>query len=491
MKLQYDVAIVGYGPVGATLAALLGRAGISVVVFDKEVDIYDLPRAVHFDDEVMRIFQSAGISNELVEKVRINPGMRFVDWSGKLLLDWPRPAGISSQGWNTSYRFHQPDLEIILRKAVARFGTIDVKTGHEVISAKNSTDHVTLTVQNRSSDERYPIECSYMVGCDGARSSTRAFMNTHMDDLGFRERWLVVDLLLTKPRPDLGDFSVQYCDPDRSATYVRGPENRRRWEIALRKSDAGLDFADPKTIWDQLSAWITPSDAELERSAIYEFRSVVASQWVAGRMVLAGDSAHQTPPFMGQGMCAGIRDVSNLAWKLIAALKGPQGPKLLASYKSERAPHVQQYIEMAVKLGRLINASNTQAALASAFPQADGSARITSIAPPLGPGLWQENDEHAMQLSHQLKLSDGTWMDDKLGLDAGLLISTELQNSGAAALHKFTGHILPTSPHPTIERWLKQLDAECVLVRPDRYVFGTANGPDQLKSLIECWNACI
>ncbi|MGI9365987.1 MAG: bifunctional 3-(3-hydroxy-phenyl)propionate/3-hydroxycinnamic acid hydroxylase [Rhizobiaceae bacterium] len=491
MTQRYDVAIVGYGPVGATLAALLGRVGVSVIIFDKETGIYNLPRAVHFDDEVMRIFQSAGISDQLVRKVRINPGMRFVDWSGALLLDWPRPSEISPQGWNASYRFHQPDLEAILRNAVASLKTVEVRTGQEIVDATNCRNHVKLTAKNRSTGEPQSVECTYMVGCDGARSSTRSFMNSKMNDFGFRERWLVVDVLLTRPRPDLGDFSIQYCDPDRSATYVRGPENRRRWEIALRQHDSAENFGDPTSIWDRLSDWITPSDAELERSAIYEFRSVVADKWVCERMILAGDSAHQTPPFMGQGMCAGIRDVSNLAWKLLACLNGADSSKLLASYQSERIPHVRQYIEMAVRLGRLINATNSQEALAAAFPLADGSAQIKSIAPPLGPGLWQDNNQHATHLSQQSQLNDGTWMDDRLGMAAGLLVGPDLQDDADCAFDTFRGQTLSATDHPNVAIYLQQLGVACALVRPDRYIFGTANTRAQANRLIRDWDACI
>ena len=252
--MQYDVAIVGFGPTGATLANLLGLHGLSVVVFDREADIYDLPRAVHFDDEVMRIFQMAGIADDLLPMLRINPGMRFVDSDGKLLLDWPRPGGISAQGWNTSYRFHQPDLERVLRSSVSKLGNVDVYLSHIVDRVTAQHDHARLDVTPRNGGEARSFTARYVVGCDGARSAMRSTIGAEMEDFGFREQWLVVDVQLTRPRPDLGDHSIQHCDPNRSATYVRGPGNRRRWEIALKGSDVDKDFGDHSTVWRVLQS---------------------------------------------------------------------------------------------------------------------------------------------------------------------------------------------------------------------------------------------
>ena len=161
-----------------------------------------------------------------------------------------------------------------------------------------------------------------MVGCDGARSLVRRFMGAGLDDLGFHERWLVLDFLLERPRDDLGDYSVQFCDPVRPATYVRGVGNRRRWEITLLADEDSNAMTSAERIWPLLRRWVTPEDGRIERAAVYTFHSVVARPWRAGRLLLAGNSAHQTPPFLGQGMCAGIRDAANLAWKLADVVSG-------------------------------------------------------------------------------------------------------------------------------------------------------------------------
>ena len=201
MKSHYDVAIIDYGPTGATLANLLGQYGVSVVVVEREADIYDLPRAVHFDDEIMRIFQTAGFAEELLKKVWINPGMRFVDPDGKLLLDWPRPAGISSQGWNTSYRFHQPDLERILRKTIEQMDNVVTLCSHRLVSVEQGKDTVALSVEKTDGGNPIQLRANYVVGCDRARSIMRPIIGTEMEDFGFREKWLVVDVKLTRPPP--------------------------------------------------------------------------------------------------------------------------------------------------------------------------------------------------------------------------------------------------------------------------------------------------
>ncbi len=488
MQSNYDVAIIGYGPTGATLANLLGQYGLSVVVFDREADIYKLPRAVHFDDEVMRIFQSAGITEQLLKTVRINPGMRFVDSSGNLLMDWPRPPEMSSQGWNTSYRFHQPDLETILRKSIFSLPNVDTYCSHSVLSVSTHSDHATLQVEDIIGEQLVSTNADFVIGCDGARSTVRALIDDPMQDFGFREKWLVVDVILTRPRPDLGDHSIQHCDAERSATYVRGPGDRRRWEIALKEWDMALDLSDAGTIWQLLSAWISPDDAELERNAVYEFRSRVAKTWSSGRLFLAGDAAHQMPPFMGQGMCAGIRDAANLAWKLAACIKHGADPQLLESYASERRPHAEQYVQMSMRLGGLINASKTQEALAAAFPQDDGTTRLESIAPPLGPGIGFDGDEHSGRLSKQLLLSRDTKMDDLLGLSPGLIIdSSELTPD----IPSFDGTIIDANTESSARQYLAELNVIAVLVRPDRYIFSVAANSIELADLITRWNKTV
>ena len=298
---------------------------------------------MHFDDEIMRVFQWIGITDALLPLVRINPGMRFVDRDGALLLDWPRPQVESTHAWHPSWRFHQPDLERVLRDAMRERTNVTLRTHCKVTGVSDAGDHALLTFENRRAGRTRQARALYVVGCDGARSLVRQAMATGMRDLGFHERWLVVDVLLKRDMPELGDHTVQYCNPARPATYVRSPGRRRRWEIAVLADETSDAISAQARVWDLLSRWLTPQDAELERAAVYSFHSLIAQDWRRGRLFIAGDAAHQTPPFMGQGMCAGIRDAANLAWKLAAAVHHGAGDTLLDSYGSERAPNMQAF----------------------------------------------------------------------------------------------------------------------------------------------------
>ena len=390
VNCEADVAIVGYGPVGATLANLLGQSGISTLVLEREEAAYHLPRAVHFDDEVMRVFDTIGLAEAMEPTVHVSPGMRFMDAAGRCLLEWPRPKERTPQGWHASYRFHQPELECILRRGLQRFPSVSVRTRIEALAADEDADGVTVRCENLRTGLLERIRARYVVGCDGARSFIRRKIGETPDDIGFNEHWLVVDVLLNRPKPELGDFSIQYCNPARSATYVRGTGNRRRWEIALHDDEDYADMARPERVWALLAPWVSPEEATLERAACYRFQSIVARPWRLGRLLLAGDAAHQTPPFLGQGMCAGIRDVANLAWKLERVLRGKDGDALLDSYETERAPHVREYIAMAVRLGGLINTKAMQAALRRTAVASAIQRRWNRSGRSLGPG-WQQD----------------------------------------------------------------------------------------------------
>lgn len=470
----YDVVIVGYGPVGATLGHLLGRCGVKTLILERDIEPYPLPRAVHFDDEVMRVFQSIGLAEQVAAISRVNIGMRFVDPGGKLLLDWPRPQQVGRQGWHASYRFHQPDLEAILRRTMPLRTSVTTRLGCEAIKVIDHGNHCTI----QANDNRL-VKAGYVIGCDGARSILRQTMATEMRDYGFHERWLVVDLLLNQPKPDLGDWSIQHCDPDRPATYVRGPENRRRWEISLKPGETTERMTNPAEIWRLLAKWIIPSEATLERAAVYTFHALIAQNWRCGRLLLAGDAAHQTPPFMGQGMCAGIRDAANLAWKLALVVQNKADTGLLDSYQSERLPNAAAYITTAVRLGGLINTAGTRAALEAAFPTPDGSARMESIAPTLGAGIGK--GIHAGRLFGQPRLQNGDLMDTACGYRSVLVVDEKLAK---AASFPQDLQVLTQKDAPDIAKELALAGVKAALIRPDGYIQGTANNAQSLASLI-------
>ena len=446
---MHDVAIIGYGPTGATLANILGARGLGVVVLEREAAAYHLPRAVHFDDEVMRIFQGIGLADTIAPGLMVSPGMRFVDRDGALLLDWSRPQGAGPQGWHASYRFHQPALEDALRSGVARFPNVTVRPCTPVHTIAQDSDGVTLNGT---------IRARHVVGCDGANSLTHEAIGGGSHDLGFDERWLVVDLILKRPRPDLGDHSIQHCDPARPATYVRGVGERRRWEFTLHPGEA------PTDPWPLLARWITPEDAHLERFAIYTFRSIVARRWRDRRLFIAGDAAHLTPPFMGQGLCAGIRDAANLGWKL-----GREA--LHDSYQAERAPHVTAYIETAVRLGGLINTRAMALALGEA---PEGPVRMESIAPALG-GFRAPLGRPAPQP----RLACGTRLDERIGPRFAVLLHSDVADDTS-----LDGRGAVLVADPALDPFLAANQAIAALMRPDRQVTAFARSRAELATLL-------
>lgn len=473
---EYDVAVIGLGPTGATLANLLALEGMKVLVLEKDADIFALPRAVHFDAECMRVFQTLGLSEALLPNLFVGPGMKFIDADGRLLIDWQRPTQIGPLGWCASYKFHQPDLERMLRARLAQQPNVTIGLRHEAFSIEPMAAGVAIRFEDTRCAKLGRATARYVVGCDGARSIVRRFMGTELDDLRSHERWVVVDVLLDAPRPDLGDFSIQYCDPRRPATYTRGPGNRRRWELMVMPTDDTARLQSPEWLWANLSRWITPEDATIERSAVYTFHSVVAKGWRAGRLLLAGDAAHQTPPFMGQGMAAGIRDASNLAWKLGAVVRGEAASDLLDTYESERSPHVREFIETAVALGGVIQ-SRAVGKDASDDDSIRAMRNFVTPEPRLGDGAHLGRAQpQGGRIARQPRLSDGRLLDDAVGYRHAIVLTPQAlaERPDLKAWSARLDVAVIADSAPAVREWLAQLGAAAVLVRPDRYVYGIA-----------------
>lgn len=476
--------IVGRGPVGATLANLLGLCGVRTLVLEREASTYHLPRAVHFDDECMRVFQTIGLADAILPQVILSPGMLFKDAAGKMLLDWSRPLTLTPMGWNLSYRFHQPSLEDVLIGGLKRWPHVELRSRCDVFALDQDATGVRVRYEDLSNGGLTEVRAAYVVGCDGARSLVRRFIGSGMDDLGFHERWLVIDALLKRDRSDLGDYSIQHCDPARPATYVRGTGNRRRWEITIHPDEDSNAVTQPAKVWELLAKWITPDDAELERAAVYTFHSVIAQAWRNGRLLLAGDSAHQTPPFLGQGMCAGIRDAANLAWKLREVLQRRADAGLLDTYQTERYPHVREFIELAIRLGGVINTKAIEAGLAAGVARKDAPVKLEVKKPLLGPGLAIGDLPLAGTLAPQFLLSEGCRSDDRIGYAPTLLVDTALAPNVRCALEQGGVEVLTADDAEDLRHWLRDQSIKAALVRPDRYIRGAARNDAELEQLV-------
>ena len=473
-KADYDVVIVGLGPTGATLANILGEYGLDVLVLEREESVYPLPRAVHFDDEAMRVFQSIGLAEAIGREARVNVGTKFVDSNMDLMLDWSRPQEIGPLGWHPSYRFHQPDLEAELNHGLAGQDTVTVARSANVTAITDHDDHVTVGYEHDGATKS--VSARYVVGTDGARSVVRSSMDSGWEDLGFQERWLVIDVQLLRPRPDLGDFTIQTCDKARPTTYVRCPRDWRRWEISLKPDETADMVTEDSFIWPKLRPAITPQEGAIRRKAVYSFESKLATRWREGRRLIAGDAAHLMPPFLGQGMCTGIRDAANLAWKLVATLKWGAPDNVLDSYEMERRDHARIYIETAVSVGEMMNSAETAEALTHAV-RPDGSAQMQSINRGLERAIGPAGDSFAGMRMPQPVLADGQRLSDAMkgrfaiiGRGAALQAGNLPPSQVALAVN--------ADEHDEVDSMLDSLAIGSVIVRPDFYCFGAQANAD-------------
>ncbi len=472
---KYDVVIVGLGPTGGTLANLLALHGFSILVLEKEKSFYPLPRAVHFDDEIMRVFETIGITNTFLKHTIINKGTKFVDKKNRVILDWPRPREITENGWYPSYRFNQPDLERELRKKLKSYKKAEIKQSSSVKKIKNNKNDVHITFEDINSKKIFEIKSKYLIGCDGANSTTRSQMKTKMNNLGFTQKWAVIDLILNKDKKNLPDRTIQYSNPSRPATYCRNVGKRRRWEFAIKKTEKIEKILSDKYIWNFLKPWLKKKDARMERKTIYTFQSALAKKWKKGRIFLAGDAAHLMPPFMGQGMCAGIRDVSNLAWKISYCLKKKHDDKLLNTYQSERSTNVKEYIETTMRMGEFVNAVGKSPITNNISEDSKGRKSMKSIKPKLGRGLGKPKDKFRGKIFPQFK-NNGKNLDIKFSKKPILVLSDKFKQSLSNKINFYRN-----KSNTNLSRYLENANCEGLIVRPDRFILASIKNLKDVK----------
>lgn len=483
-----DVALVGCGPVGALLANLLGAQGLSVLVLEKDAEVYPLPRAIHFDGEVMRVFETAGLRTEVDAISRPGlQGMHFNNAAGDTLLIRAGSTLQGPHGCANNHYFHQPELEQVLRQGLRRWPQVRLLTRHEVTAVHPQAGGVALDVTDLATQRARTVSARFVVGCDGARSLVRKAIGSGTLDLGLHQPWLVFDVRLKAAVPTLPAYTVQHCDPARPMTVCNVVGNRRRWEIMLMPGDDPAELVQPATIWRLISRWIGPDQADIERAVIYTFHSVIAQGWRRDRLLLAGDSAHQTPPFLGQGLCAGVRDAANLAWKLHAVLRGGADASLLDSYEAERAPHVQAFIELAVQLGAIIQTTDPEAARErDARFRAGQPETFHYPAPRLGPGVRQGEHDAVGRVFPQPMLADGRRLDAAVGLHFAVLGRPELLAAADATTRAHwaaLGVVAVPAAGDEAAAWMQAQQLGAVLLRPDRYVAGVARTAAELAAI--------
>jgi 3-(3-hydroxy-phenyl)propionate hydroxylase len=466
------VVVVGAGPVGMTAALLLARRGLPVLILERHREPYRLPRAVHLDDEVFRVLQDAGVADRLLLRTRPLEGLRLLDRGHRLLAEFRRDAAAGSNGWPQGSLVHQPDLEEVLAEAVAAHPAIRMERGVEVRGLCRAGAEVLLSTGTGGGNT---IRTPAVLGCDGANSTVRGLIGATMRDLGPAERWLVLDVRSPARLPIWAGVH-QVCDPRRAATFMPVTGDRYRWEFRMRPGETVEELTAPAAL-AHLLAPFDPSGVTVVRAAEYTFRASVADRWRADRVLLAGDAAHLTPPFVGQGLGLGLRDAHQLAWKLAAVLTGEAREALLDSYQAEREPHARALIRVALLLGRLMTGGGRggdvvrRGALA-VVRRIPAVARLAtdSRTPPLEAGpLVERRGRAGRRLAGTLVpqpevLVDGhrCRLDDVLGDGAAELTADLLVRRADGT------EIRVEEPTGTLLRWLG--GASSVQIRPDRIV---------------------
>jgi len=500
-----DVAVVGLGPVGAVAANLLGLAGINAIAVEALPAVWSTPRAIGMDHEVMRILQSIGVADAMAPHMDAYRPSEYRAADGRLLRRFDTLPEPYPSAWPPNIVFVQPELERALRARLADHQSIDVRLGHVVVAASLRADESRLRVQG-ATGAPYDIDARFVLACDGAASLLREAANLALEDLQFDEPWLVVDVLLHVD-VELPEVNIQFCDPARPMTYVRGPGRLRRWEIMLLPGEDPARVVRADVLWGLLERWLKPTEATIWRAACYRFHALVAQRWRQQNLFLLGDAAHQTPPFIAQGMSQGVRDAANIVWKLAALLDGRASPAILDSYEVERRPNVRSVIETTKRLGELICERDPDRAAARDRRMLDematGAGRLIrqSLLPSLLDGLLHRGPNG--------KLSVGAgepalqpWLlhggverraDDVTGVGFRLFLSHDAFRGAAlerCAERLKLGVFKLAGPndsgmddglhevHGLWAQWLLLRDATAVLVRPDHVVYGSAMGTD-------------
>jgi len=493
----WPVVIVGAGPVGVAAATLLGQYGVECLVLDRWEGVYPQPRAVHLDDEIYRVLVRLGIGDKFAAVSRPTRGLQLVDKNHRMLAVLDRPRAEGRHGHPQANMFDQPELERLMRLNLDNQRTVTLRGNVEVTDvSQDGQGRVQVDYTDRRTGRNESVLATYVLGCDGANSVVRAAIGTIMRDLNFEQRWLVIDVA-SAAELDQWDGVHQVCDPDRAATYMRIGTDRYRWEFRLLPGETAADFQSVEALRPLLDPWVEGIEndrLELVRVAEYTFRAQIADRWRDGNMFLLGDAAHLTPPFIGQGLCAGLRDAMNLSWKVAAVLSDDLPESVLDTYEVERTPHALALITLA----RLVGVAMTQGGRTGNVLRRLIARRLHWL-----PGLRErvlDSETPALcrsalvhragprkslpgRLCPNALIAQGIRYDEATGRGFVLVTDAGLPPEQRALLADKGAEVLEVDPGSALYTWLADGNARAALVRPDFTVMSAGRDVAELSDV--------
>ncbi len=477
-----SVVIVGAGPAGVTAATLLGQYGVQCLVLDRWDGVYPQPRAVHLDDEIYRVLTRIGIGDQFADVSRSAAGLRLLDRFHRVLAEFARDGETGRHGHPRANMFDQPELEHLLRTNLKDQTTVSLRGNVEVTDvAQDGRGRVRIDFTDRVTGEHDSVLAAYVLGCDGANSVVRSAIGSAMQDLGFEQRWLVIDVATSV---ELGQWEGlhQVCDPGRAATYMRIGETRYRWEFRLLPGETAADFDSLEALRPLMRPWVEAvpdEELQLVRVSEYTFQAKIADRWRDRRVLLLGDAAHLTPPFIGQGLCAGVRDSMNLSWKLAAVLRSELPESVLDTYQQERKPHARELI----KLAMLIGAAMTRGGRAGEVLRGVIAPRahwipglrerlLDSESPRLSRGALVVGSRRSLagRLCPNALLADGRRFDDVATGGFVLVSAVAVSPEQRRQLAEREARLIEPGAGSALHSWLSAGHADAALVRPDHTV---------------------
>jgi 3-(3-hydroxy-phenyl)propionate hydroxylase len=507
---ETDVLIAGCGPVGALTANFLGLYGVRTLVLERELTPHSQPRAITCDDEALRIYQAAGLAGVLDAHMYTCPEVELVGASGELFARLLIQETDFGYGYPALRFFNQPYTERVLRQGLSRFPQVQLRLGQRVEAYAQDARGLSVTVRDAREDSTRTVRARYVLACDGGRSTLRQLAGIEMVGSTYDEGMLAISLLLPETPPPL---CRMVCDPHRHIFVTRCAGNEMRIECMIREDERSEELLRPERLRAFISPYVDPERATLLRAAAYIFNRRVASRWRDGRLFLLGDAAHLMPPFLGQGLCSGLRDAANLSWKLASVLQGSADEALLDTYELERRPHAEAMLEASVNMGRLVLTGSRPLAFLRdrVFRALDHIPRVQRFIhhlefkprPLLSRGFMPGGSRGHRQAP------EGTYfpqphvgapgggvvrLDELLGPGFAVLVHPDTRESSRRAARTLADSLgarcvslLPLrsgQPRPgeavdvegKLDAWFREHRVDIAVLRPDRYVFGAVPG---------------